>query len=190
MKITTGLLFVATLTTLTACTSMKVDSEQNPDFDFSGVETYEWVQPPAKILDEEDTILNGNMQMALNNELSARGWKQVLDSDQADIQVVYYIKLAEHEEYTTPPSEGEPRLTGGGFTFNNDSGKWGYSDQSPDLNVYTVEIGTLSLLVYDTRNNEKAWSGTLQTKLNRSMPQEKQKEHLRRIARKITTRIP
>jgi hypothetical protein len=189
MKYATAVLLITSIAALSGCSTMKVTSEQSDSFDFSQVETYEWVQAPAKILDEDDTYLNEDMHKALNNELSARGWKQVLVSDKADIQVIYYIKLKEHEEYTTPASSGEPRVTGG-FTYNQDKGNWGYNDQAPDLNVYTVEVGTLSMLVYNVKTGERVWRGSLQTKLDRSKPIEKQQDMLRKVAQKITGRLP
>ena len=189
MKYAPLALLIAAIAALSGCSNMKVTSEQGNSFDFGQVETFEWIQAPAKILDEDDTYLNENMHKALNNELSERGWKQVLVSDKADIQVTYYIKLKEHEEYTTPASNGEPRVTGG-FTYNQDKGNWGYNDQAPDLNVYTVEIGTLSMLIYDAKTGTRIWRGSLQTKLDRSKPLEKRQEMLRKVAKKIIERIP
>jgi hypothetical protein len=189
MKIANALLVAVTLSLLTACNSMKVTSATTGDFDFGAVKTYQWVPAAAGILNEEDTYLNENMQIAINNEMAVRGWKQVVDADKADIKIAYYMKLKEHMEYTENVTAGEARPVGG-FTFNNDTGRWGYSSQNPDLNMYSVEVGTLSLLIYDSRTNENVWNGTLQTELNRSKPLEKQKDLLHRIAQKITSHIP
>lgn len=188
MKIIAPLLAALAVAALTGCASMKLSVHQHSDFDFSAVETYEWVKVPQKILDQNDVILNENLHKLMNNELAARGWKQVLESDEADIQIVYYIKLSEHEEYTSPPANGETRLTGG-LTYSADSGHWGYNDQAPDLNAYTVEVGELVLLVYDTTGN-KVWSGNLKTKIARAQSPEKLRGMLRKAARKIITRMP
>ncbi|MDF7801213.1 DUF4136 domain-containing protein [Pontiellaceae bacterium B1224] len=168
---------------------MKVTSEEVADFDYPAAATYEWIQAPVTVLEEDDTYLNENVQIALNNALSERGWKQVLETEQADIQVVYYIKLAEQEEVTGPTETDATRVTGG-FTYNKSSESWSYADQNPDLIVYTIEIGTLSLLIYDAENGQKIWSGSLQTRLDRTTPLDKQPELLRNIARKITAKIP
>jgi len=187
MKYTAILLTVAATIILAGCSSMKVTSEQTGEFDFSQVKTYEWVKAPAKILDEEDTYLNKNMHKALNAELLSRNWKET--ADKADIQIVYYIKLAEYQEYSDIPDTGEPRLTGG-FTYNTQSGSWNYNDQQPDLNVYTVEVGTLSLLIYDTKTNNCIWQGTLRTRLDRSTPSKKQWQKFQKVAEKIVRKIP
>ena len=189
MKYVAPLFLSAAMALLSGCSSMKVSSQKTGDFDFSSVNTYEWVQAPQKILDEDDTYLNEKVHVVLNNELSSRGWNQVMVTDQADLQAVYYIKLAEHEEYTTPFSSDESRATGG-FTYDTNKGNWGYNDQAPDLNVYTIEVGTLTLLLYNADTGEKIWTGTLQTRLDRATPLDKQQKKLRRIAEKIIAKIP
>jgi len=175
---------------LSSCSKLKVKSETLSDYDFSNVKTYEWVQAPDEIINEDDTYISENVQIALNNELSGRGWKQVLETEQADIQIVYYVKLAEHEEYAGPANSGEESQLTGGFTYNNSKGSWGYNEGQSDLNVYTIEVGTLTLLIYDAQTGEKLWNGTLETRIEREMPIEKHKEELARVARKIISRIP
>lgn len=185
MKHTATLMALVFTTILLGCSSMKVTSEKAAQFDFSAVRTYEWVQAPEEIMNQDDTLLDASLQQALNNELAARGWKQTLETSEADIQVVYYIKLCEQERYSEPPSSEEASMTGG-FTFNRNTETWGYRNNEPDLNVYSVEIGTLSLLFYDAKTGEKVWTGSLQTKLERSAPIEKQRERIRLVAHKIT----
>jgi len=189
MKYTTALLLSAVTALLNGCSSMKVTSEAAAAFDYPSGATYQWIQAPQTILEEDDTYLNENVQQALNNALSERGWKQTVETDQADIRIVYYIKLAEQEEYTGPSGADDTRVTGG-FTYNKSSKSWGYNDQNPDLNVYTIEIGTLVLLLYDAENGHKIWTGSLETRLDRTTPLDKQPELLRKIARKITAKIP
>jgi len=188
MKHIAPLLAMVCALILPGCSSMKVTAEKAAQFNPSAIRTYEWIQAPEDILNEDDTLLDASLQQALNNELTARGWKQTLDSSEADIQVVYYIKLREQERFSAPPSSDEARVTGG-FTFNRNTESWGYKNTEPDLNVYSVEIGTLTLLFFDAKTGEKIWKGSLQTKLDRSAPIEKQRERIRLVAHKITEAI-
>ena len=180
-------LAVATAT-LAGCSSTKVTANSTGNLDFSSVKTYAWVQAPESILNEDDTLLDENLETALNNEFAARGWKPSATAKQSDIQVAYYIKLREQEEYAAPPTSGEPRVTGG-FTYNQDNKSWDAKDQAPDLTIYTVEIGTLHLSIHDARTGKEVWSGTLQTKLDRSAPIEKRRLLYQKVAHKITGRI-
>ncbi|QBG47729.1 DUF4136 domain-containing protein [Verrucomicrobia bacterium S94] len=174
---------------LTGCSSLKVHSRQAVDFDFGSVKTYKWVSAPQNILNEDDTYLHENVQIALNNQLMQRGWTPVPESDDANVQIVYYIKLMEHQEYAGTPTQEESRVTGG-FTYNADKGSWGYSDQPSDLNIYNIEIGTLTLLIYSAQSGEKIWDGTLETRIDRSSPVEKQQRLLNQIAFRIIDEIP
>jgi hypothetical protein len=189
MKLMPPLFLIAAFTLLCGCSSMKVTSEKVANFDFASVKTYEWVQAPEKILNEEDTYVNEQVLTAMNNQFAAREWQEVNESSQADIQVVYYIKQAEHKEYTESVSNEESRLTGG-FTYDKSKDGWGYHDQSPDLNVYTIEVGTLTVLLYDAHTGEKIWIGTLKTRLDRTAPLERQQRMMRRVAAKMIHQIP
>lgn len=189
MKYTAYAFLTLSAILFTGCSSLKVRSQKTSDYDFRNVKTYEWVQAPKKILNEDNTYLHENVQIALNNQLVGRGWTQVLESDKADIQIVYYIKLEEHQEYAGSPQRDDTRVTGG-FTYDTNKGAWGYNEQGSDLNIYSVEIGTLFLVIYDAKTGEKLWNGTLETRLDRSTPVEKQKKMLNKIARRIAADIP
>ncbi|MDZ8119680.1 DUF4136 domain-containing protein [Pontiella agarivorans] len=189
MKNTAPFLLILSSLLLAGCSSLKVHSHQTAAFDFGPVQTYEWVQAPPKILTEEDTYMNKNLQIALNNQLVERGWTQVLSSAQADLQIVYYVKLREQLEFSGSPTQEESRLVGG-FTYNTEKSNWRYNEQQSDLNVYNIEVGTLSLLIYNQKTGDPVWTGTLETRLDRSTPVEKQKKILQKIARRITAEIP
>ena len=189
MKSTIYLLFIAAWATLSGCTGMNVSSEHDSSYKFSQISTYQWIDAPAEILDKDDTYLNIDIQKALNKELSARGWNQVLDHTNATIQEVYFIKLKELQEYTAS-ANADQRDFSGGFTYNRDKSNWGYQEREPDLNAYTVEIGTLSVLLYDAKTGDRIWRGSLQTKLDRSKAVEKQLDLIRDVSRKLMERVP
>jgi hypothetical protein len=174
---------------LTGCNSMKVTSTVAPGYDFSGINTYEWVDAPVEILEEEDTYIHEGLQGALNNELAALGLKQVIESSAADARISYYIKLSEHEEYSAQSSPQESQLSGG-VTFNSKEKGWSIREQQEDLNVYTVEVGILTVLVHDAKSGDQIWKGTLKTKVDRSVPLEKLKEYFRVVSSKVMTGFP
>lgn len=189
MRLSTSLLFIATLATLIGCTGIKVSSERDGTFDFGQVSTYQWIDTPTEILDKEDTHLNKDVQKSLNNELSARGWKQVLEATNASIQVAYYIKLKEQQEFTSSANADERNFSGG-FVYNRDKSNWDYQERAPDLNAYTVEIGTLIALIYDTTTGNQIWRGALKTKLDRSRSIKKQQDMIRNVSQKLIDQIP
>ena len=189
MKLNSILALLALSAFATGCSTMKVTSERDKDYDFSKLGTYQWINGPAEILDEEDTYINEDIQQALGAELAKRGLRQVTDVKEANVQVAYYVKLKEGLEYTSTAAQGEREFSGG-FVYRRESSSWSYEEREPDLIVYAVEIGTLTVLVYDTATGERVWRGNLQTKIDRSLPEERQQERISAAAEKLIYHLP
>ena len=180
---------LALIAFMTGCNSMKVTSEQDRSFDFGTIQTYQWIDGPAEILDDADTYINEDIQKALNTELANRGLRQTQNASAANVQVAYYVKLKEEQEYTTsaPPDD---RDFSGGFVYNRESKSWSYAEREPDLNVYAVEVGTLTVLIYDAKTGKRIWKGKLKTEIDRSRPEDKQLARIRTAAEKLMARLP
>lgn len=187
MKITAVSACIAALLLMSGCARMQVSSETESDYDFSRIRTYQWIEPSRDILEQEGTYLNQNLQQALNNELAARGWRQVLETGGATVQVTYYVKIKEHQEYVEPATRSESEFAGG-LVYNKDG--WNYQEREPEQLVYTIETGTLQMMITDTASGTRIWRGTLQTKLDRSQPIEQQQELFQRAARKLLEQLP
>jgi hypothetical protein len=177
------------LFSLAGCTGLKVSSEADPSYAFSRIKTYQWIDAPAEVLEQEDNYLNVELQKCLNNELAARGWKQVLDAEEASIQVAYFVKLKAHQERAGREPDTD-RLYAGGLVYERGSGAVQYRQEWPDEIVYTVETGTLHLQLSEVLNGREIWNGTIETVLNRSNREEERDKLYRRIARELVKQIP
>ncbi len=178
---------VAVAIYLSGCARMKVSCDFEPAYDFGRIQTYQWVEPSMEIVEQADTYLNRNLQQALNNELASRGWEQVLDTGNATIHVTYYVKIREHQEYVESPSRSESEFAGG---LVLQTGEWRYQEREPNQQVYTVETGILNMSVSDAASGKRVWHGSLQTKLDRSAPIEKQQELFQLAAHKLLEKLP
>lgn len=187
MKSTPVFACIAALLLMSGCARMKVSCEVDPTYDFGRIRTYQWVDPSTEIIEQQDTYLSKDLQQALNSELSAREWKQVLEPGAATVQVTYYVKITEHQEYaeTAFPAESE---FAGGLVYTK--GEWNYEERDPEKQVYTVETGILVMTVTDTASGQQVWQGSLQTKLDRSAPIEKQHELFQLAAHKLLSQLP
>ena len=174
---------------MAGCSTMKVTSERDQNHDFSQVKTYQWIASPAEILDDDDIYINEDIQKALNAELIKRGLRPVMNAADADMQVAYYVKLREELEYTEGSGNSD-RDFSGGFVYNREQSSWSYDEREPDLNVYTVEIGTLTMLAYDSKTGKRVWRGNLKTKIERSQPPERQQERIRKATEKLMNIFP
>lgn len=169
------------------CASMKVTSDKADGYDFSSAKTYRWIPGPEDILNEKDTFINEDIQRALDDGLQKAGLENTETT--ADMHVAYYLKLKEQLEYTDTGTHTDRDFTGG-FVYNRDSSNWSYQEREPDLNVYAVEIGTLTLLAYDAKTGQRIWRGTLRTKLDRSRPEEEQQALIAAVAEKLMEHFP
>lgn len=171
------------------CGTMKVTTESTPGYAFGAIKTYQWIDGPAEILNEHDTYINNDIQKAIGAELQRRGLKEVADAAAADVQVSYYMKLKEQQEYSDTARPDDPGFSGG-FTYSRKTGSWNYAEREPDINIYTVEIGTLTVLLFDAKTGERVWRGDLKTKIDRSQPPEQQQERIATAAMKLMDRSP
>ena len=187
MKLTFALLPLILLST--ACSTMKVSSERDSHYDFSQIKSFQWIAGPTDILNEKDTYINKDIQKALSLELEKLNMQQVSNTSEADMQIAYYVKLREELEYTDSARQDE-RDFSGGFVYNRDSKNWSFEEREPDLNIYAIEIGTLTVLTYDTKSGRRIWRGNLQTKIDRSKPEKEQQERIKNAAEKLLSRFP
>lgn len=189
MNIKTAFALLALTLFAVGCSTMKVTSERDKTYDFGTVKTFQWIDGPADVLDEEDTYINEDIQQALTTELGKLGMQEASDTTKADMQIAYYVKLKEELEYTDPANSDERQFSGG-LVYNRGSKSWNYEEREPDLNVYAVEIGTLTVLAYDAESGERIWRGNLRTKLDRSKPEEQQQALIDAAAEKLMGRFP
>ncbi|MCF7817164.1 MAG: DUF4136 domain-containing protein [Kiritimatiellales bacterium] len=172
-----------------SCSTMKVTSESDKSYRFDTMHTYQWIDGPAEILNEEDTYTNEDIKKALIHELANHNMRQVGNATEADVQIAYYVKLKEEHQYTDLAQREDGEISGG-LVYSRESGSWKLAEREPDLNVYAVEIGTLTVLCYDAKTGQKVWCGTLKTKIDRSQPKERQQERIGIAATKLMDRFP
>ena len=184
MKITSLLTFPAGIALLTGCAHLDVSMEADPAYDFSSITTYEWVDAPEEILEENSTHLDVRLQQALNNELAAQGWQQVLEATNATVQVAYYLDIQTHQEFTEAPPGREGDFSGG-MVFDRNTREWNYEQRQPDQIVYVVESGTLHFMMHDAGTGRRIWNAMVETEIDRSRPPGKIDELFQRIARKL-----
>jgi hypothetical protein len=171
------------------CSTMKVTSESTDGYPFDSITTFQWIDAPSEILDEADTYFHTDIQQALNGRLLAMGLRETAKTSAPDVQMSYYVKLKEETAYSSHADADAPAFTGG-LVYSREGRDWRLRENTPDLNVYTLETGTLFLTMFDAKSGKQVWCGSIQTTFDRSRPEEEQREHIRNIVRKLTDRLP
>lgn len=170
------------------CNTMRTTSEQDSNYDFNPVKTYQWVDGPADLFDDVDAYIHQDIRNGLTAVLSQRGLRAVENEDEAQLKMVHYVKLTEDYEYT----EASPveRDFSGGFVYRRDTKNWHYAEREPDLNAYVVETGTLTVLAYDAQTGLRVWRGTLSTEIKRGQSPAEQAERIRLATQKLMSQFP
>jgi hypothetical protein len=188
MKPETFFALLAIQALLSGCANMTASSVCNPSYDFSRVKSYQWIEAPAEFMETGEAYVDLEMQKALNNELAAMGWKQVLDASEATIQAAYCIHIESHKEFSEILSE-DGREFSGGMVFNRDRDEWNFEEREPNRIEYEVETGTFHFLLHHAENGEWIWHGTVEAEIDRSLPADERNKLFIQIAGKLAEEL-
>lgn len=180
---------IAALVLLSGCGSMKVSCESDASYRFGGIRTYRWADVSPEELGETDGYRNEDIRHALDGELNAMGIHQAPPPAEPDVQVALHLGLEQQTEYAPPNQDAEGDVTGG-VVFSRDTKTWDYREPGQNLHAYTVEFGTLRVFIQDAATNTRIWSGTVETKIDRSASDEKQLAVIQRMAARLMRKLP
>ncbi len=143
------------------CSSIAVNYDFDPEYNFSAIKTYDWLPVPEKVKTDELTIKH--IRRAVNTQLEEKGLK--LTSGNPDMLIAVHgskEKKVDVEEYEYGYSDfgayhAFPRWGAGPFL-----GRPGpdYYEQRSGTEKYEYEVGTLILDFVNAKNKELIWRGT------------------------------
>jgi len=159
---------------LSGCTSVRISTEVNPNADFTGLRTYDWVGEP-----HDDTItkkygpdfIDSTVREAVGRELARKGYRRVRH-EAPDFLIDYRAALEEKvevEQVDEPLEEGKPQA---GWTLKGESG-WDWADARPETYIREYAEGSLILDVIDPRTKRLLWRGSAETEINRTSGRQK-----------------
>lgn len=158
--ILTYILIIAFTGSLTACSSLKVVSDVDPEVDFTMFKTYEyygWAEDSDKILNRLD---KERIERAFSNELQERGLKHVEKDVGADLIVTLFI-VTDQKTRTTATTTG---IGGGPYGYGYGYGGWGpgfgwggVAVGHTTFHEYDYTVGTLVIAVYDATGEKLIW---------------------------------
>ena len=182
-------LLVPALLLVAGCASIKVSSEVDPQYDFSSAKTYRWTMPPSNTVAYVNLYLERIIHEEIDRALAARGLT-MRDDKKTDWIVTAWLQLHEQQEYAdTSDAEPDQPILAGGLTRAADGG-WTYAERGPDVNAYIVELGTLTVLVFDGKTGRCVWRGTAKTKIDRSRSDEERRKIIREAVDRLMARFP
>jgi hypothetical protein len=151
---------IAAVTAIILCApalAAKPQIQWDPEYDFSGVSTFQWREPPEASLADSDPFLHSRIINAINYELTEFGLTEV--SAEPDVFITYHSSTQTDVRITS---------TSVGYGFGSyGRGSWGYYGYGFGGPVATtsrateVERGTLMVDVVDSASNELVWRGSI-----------------------------
>ena len=167
---------------LGGCSGIQVNTDYNPDIDFSRYQTFAWAERAGSgddaLIDNE--LVDRRFRRAVESELASRGMARV-SSGQPDLVVGYQLILDDRVDYRTVNT-----YYGSGWGYRGVYGGVGTSRTT--ATEYTV--GTLIIDFYDARQRELVWRGSGEGKVNQARDPEESQERINQVVTLILQDFP
>jgi len=171
---------------LSGCNTLTVRTDYDTHYDFSGLETYAWLEgkAPSNDIRINNSLIINRVVNAVNSNLEFKGYTQV-DKDKADFYVNWFGGIQNKIRQQTIDSY---------YNHSNyDTGSWGHGDHWPGyVRTYSFEYqeGTLIIDVADSKSKQLIWRGTGQKYLEEKETPEKITESINQIVTGILSSFP
>lgn len=174
---------------LTACNSLSVRTDYDPQVDFSALQEWAWIKPVTTVLpdkDAESQLASQRIKSAVEAELASKGFVQVQDEAQADFLVAAHAAVTrEYDSAFVNDYYGY-----GGY----DAGDWdygyGYGFGFGAPVVYEYEQGTLGIDMVAPEGRKVMWNGTAKGVFHRKNSVEKREKLVRDTVAKLLAKFP
>jgi hypothetical protein len=181
-------LFSLAIFTFASCSSIKVTSDKDGNFDFTQVKSlsyYGWTEESDKILNQFD---KERIEKSFANEFKNRGIS-VTDRD-GDIVVSLYIVVDQKTgttAYTNHYGAGGPYGYYGGYGYGARWG-WGMGYSTTSYSEYDYKVGTLVCDVFDSKTKNLVWQGVVSGEINENPKNREQ--NIPRVVRELMKKYP
>ncbi len=165
---------------LSGCASYQVESDFDPEVDFSQYGTFAWLPrtPDANSPIKSDSLLYNRIERAVNNNLAAKGMRLAESEADASLLVTEHIGIEQKLRVNT---------TNYGYGY----GSWGYYGggyQQTQVDQY--EEGTLMIDLIDAKTKQLVWRGTAQSRLQNLKTPEERNKRIREAVDAILEKYP
>ncbi len=167
---------------LGACGGIQINTDYNPEIDFTAYRTFDWAEGSGGGADGVVTeLVDQRFRRSVEAELASRGMERVT-SGQPDVFIGYQVTLDDRVDYQTVNT-----YYGGAYGYRGVYG--GAAGTRTTAREYT--IGTLVIDLFDARQRELVWRATGEGKVNEQQqtPEESQ-ERINQVVAQILEDFP
>ncbi|HEY5656259.1 MAG TPA: DUF4136 domain-containing protein [Myxococcota bacterium] len=163
---------------LAGCSSIRVDTDFDPQVDFSALRSYAWLaesQPPTGDPRIDSDLLDARIRGAIDAQLAARGLQEA-EASAADFLVAYHVSLERKlDVQTLYRSYGRAGWGGGGAS---------------ETVVNDYEEGTLLVDFLRAGTGELLWRGSAETRLRQQRTPEARDAYVQKIVERLLGAYP
>ena len=146
--------------------------------DFYKYKTYKWVQIPK--VQYPNQILDGQIKEAIEAQLSLKGLTKT--EDNPDLYVTYQAAVNQEKQWNS-------YSTGGDYWGWGGWGGWG-GMQTTTTTSSTINIGTVSVDLYDVSTKQQIWRGDASKTLGSGKNPQKVQKNLNKAMAKLFKKYP
>jgi hypothetical protein len=163
---------------LAGCSSIRIDTDYDPQADFSALRSYAWLaetQPPTGDPRIDNALVDARIRDAIDAQLAERGLEKV-DASRADFLVAYHVVVERRlDVQTLYRSYGRAGWGGGGYS---------------DTVVRDYEEGMLLIDFLRSETGDLLWRGSAQARLRERRTPEARYAHTQKVVGKILAAYP
>jgi ABC-type glycerol-3-phosphate transport system substrate-binding protein len=161
---------------LVGCSSVSVDSDYDPQTDFSTFRTWSWMHDgPAQGVDD---LTDGRIRAAVEAALPIRGLRKADAGASPDLRVAYHARVEQRIEAVPAPA------TTIGYGWR--AGYVAYDAQQ----LSTYDEGTLIIDLVGADSEDLVWRGTATAIVGDGGTPEEREERIREAVEKLLERYP
>ena len=168
---------LSVLFTLTACSTIKVSTDFNVEYDFNNLTTYAWMEPkqaiPKNPLVDND-LMNERVRRSVAKQLTSQGFAKAEGDNSADFLITYHISTETkisikrfHNLYGY-----YPYCWNHCFLYNRFYGydyfhgyRYGHYGPDDDISVVQYQQSTFMLDIIEPATNKLIWRGVAKRQL-------------------------
>lgn len=177
--------FLSTLLALTGCSSLKVHSDWDPQYDFARVQTWKWAEvpqtPTGSAVIDTDGLMAQRVMRAVEENLATRGYVKTATSE-GDFEVAWFLTVEPKTQVTTVND-----YHGYGGPYRGWYGA-GYGGSTTVVDSYNE--GTLIIDIRDGKTRELAWRGSATARLREKSDPEKAQQRANDAVTQILAKFP
>jgi hypothetical protein len=159
MKCTSLVALGALTLSLAGCATTQVQSDYDPNFNFSQLSTYSWAERTSEGKDPAvyNNIVESRVKVAVNQALKAKGFSEVASNP--SFLVAWHGAINQEHSINTVGTEY-------GYGWGWYGGWGGPGMMTSTTYVSTWNEGTLIIDIVDAKANKMVWRGSAQSELD------------------------